>query len=98
VYVASTSCLSTKDVDEHEGRGVRRIRVELRRDGRTQSRGKNQPARAVDSASLFPHCYLQGRKHVFVMPGLGPGIHVLLSLCAKDVDGRDKPGHDCERV
>jgi len=43
-------------------------------------------------------CYLQGRKHVFVMPGLGPGIHVLLSLCAKDVDGRDKPGHDGERV
>ena len=27
-----------------------------------------------------------------VMPGLVPGIHVLLS--AKDVDGRDKPGHD----
>src|SRR6516164_1352816 len=31
-----------------------------------------------------------------VMPGLGPGIHVFLSSCAgtKDVDGRDKPGHD----
>ena len=30
-----------------------------------------------------------------VMPGLVPGIHVLLSfLCNKDVDGRDKPGHD----
>jgi hypothetical protein len=29
------------------------------------------------------------------MPGLGPGIHVLLSLAGnKDVDGRDKPGHD----
>jgi hypothetical protein len=27
-----------------------------------------------------------------VMPGLVPGIHDLLSL--KDVDGRDKPGHD----
>jgi hypothetical protein len=27
------------------------------------------------------------------MPGLVPGIHVLLSFC-KDVDGRDKPGHD----
>jgi hypothetical protein len=27
------------------------------------------------------------------MPGLVPGIHVL--LCgSKDVDGRDKPGHD----
>jgi hypothetical protein len=28
------------------------------------------------------------------MPGLVPGIHVLLSLARKDVDGRDKPGHD----
>jgi len=27
-----------------------------------------------------------------VMPGLVPGIHAL--LCCKDVDGRDKPGHD----
>jgi hypothetical protein len=29
-----------------------------------------------------------------VMPGLVPGIHVFLSMHAKDVDGRDKPGHD----
>jgi len=30
-----------------------------------------------------------------VITGLGPVIHVLLSLCAdKDVDGRVKPGHD----
>jgi hypothetical protein len=29
-----------------------------------------------------------------VMPGLVPGIHVLLSSGFKDVDGRDKPGHD----
>ncbi|CCD95421.1 hypothetical protein BRAO375_4270017 [Bradyrhizobium sp. ORS 375] len=28
-----------------------------------------------------------------VMPGLVPGIHVVLSVPA-DVDGRDKPGHD----
>jgi 2-oxoglutarate/2-oxoacid ferredoxin oxidoreductase subunit beta len=28
-----------------------------------------------------------------VMPGLVPGIHVFLSW-SKDVDGRDKPGHD----
>jgi hypothetical protein len=27
-----------------------------------------------------------------VMPGLVPGIHVLLS--GKDIDGRDKPGRD----
>src|SRR6202022_2702649 len=33
-----------------------------------------------------------------VMPGLVPGIHVLLSfLGAKDVDGRDKPGQDADR-
>jgi hypothetical protein len=30
----------------------------------------------------------------FVMPGLVPGIHVFLHLIKKDVDGRDKPGHD----
>jgi hypothetical protein len=30
----------------------------------------------------------------FVMPGLVPGVHVFLLSCAKDVDGRDKPGHD----
>src|SRR5712664_963390 len=28
------------------------------------------------------------------MPGLVPGIHVLTRLRKKDVDGRDKPGHD----
>jgi len=28
------------------------------------------------------------------MPGLDPGIHVLLCRGTKDVDGRDKPGHD----
>jgi hypothetical protein len=28
-----------------------------------------------------------------VMPGLVPGIHVLATT-EKDVDGRDKPGHD----
>jgi hypothetical protein len=31
---------------------------------------------------------------VFVMPGLGPGIHVFLLVCKQDADGRDKPGHD----
>jgi len=31
------------------------------------------------------------------MPGLDPGIHVLVSMLAKkDVDGRAKPGHDDE--
>jgi hypothetical protein len=33
----------------------------------------------------------------FVMPGLVPGIHALGCLTTKkDVDGRDKPGHDRE--
>jgi hypothetical protein len=32
-----------------------------------------------------------------VMPGLVPGIHAFLVWLPKDVDGRDKPGHDgCE--
>jgi hypothetical protein len=30
------------------------------------------------------------------MPALVAGIHVFLSLNGKDVDGRDKPGHDVE--
>jgi hypothetical protein len=28
------------------------------------------------------------------MPGLVPGIHVFRTTGEKDVDGRDKPGHD----
>jgi hypothetical protein len=28
------------------------------------------------------------------MPGLVPGIHVLSTVEAKDVDGRNKSGHD----
>jgi hypothetical protein len=28
------------------------------------------------------------------MPALVAGIHALLFLVKKDVDGRDKPGHD----
>ncbi len=31
-----------------------------------------------------------------VMPGLVPGIHVLATK--KDVDGRDKPGHDEQKI
>jgi hypothetical protein len=33
---------------------------------------------------------------ILVVPGIVPGIHVLLSLAFReqqDVDGRDKPGH-----
>jgi len=32
-----------------------------------------------------------------VMPALVAGIHVLLNEHDKDVDGRDKPGHDGTR-
>jgi hypothetical protein len=28
------------------------------------------------------------------MPGFMPGIHVFMTHNSKDVDGRDKPGHD----
>jgi hypothetical protein len=28
------------------------------------------------------------------MPGFMPGIHVVSDASGKDVDGRDKPGHD----
>ena len=30
------------------------------------------------------------------MPGPVPGIHVFKAVSTKDVDGRDKPGHDVE--
>jgi GTP-binding protein len=32
------------------------------------------------------------------MPGLVPGIHVLNLSELKDVDGRDKPGHDDQKT
>ena len=38
-----------------------------------------------------------GNLSKLVMPGLGPGIHVFLSVRIKDVDGRDKPGHDDDK-
>jgi hypothetical protein len=31
---------------------------------------------------------------ILVMPGPVPGIHAPASVSEKDVDGRDKPGHD----
>ena len=34
----------------------------------------------------------------FVMPGLVRGIHVFKRWRRKDVDGRDKPGHDGEEI
>jgi hypothetical protein len=37
---------------------------------------------------------MDGSLALFVMPGLVPGIHVLLLSSKEDVDGRDEPGHD----
>jgi hypothetical protein len=37
------------------------------------------------------------RPSLNVMPGLDPGIHAFLSFWTKDMDGRDKPGHDENR-
>jgi beta-N-acetylhexosaminidase len=38
---------------------------------------------------------MAGLCHRLVMPGLVPGIHVF-DASRKDVDGRDKPGHDAK--
>jgi hypothetical protein len=38
--------------------------------------------------------FLNRRQTEFVMPGHVPGIHAFLNASKKDVDGRDKPGHD----
>jgi len=37
---------------------------------------------------------MAGQRLSVVMPGFTPGIHVLRLCNKKDVDGRDKPGHD----
>ena len=40
-------------------------------------------------------CFENGRNSEVVMPDLVPGIHVFTPYPGKkDVDGRDKPGHD----
>jgi hypothetical protein len=50
-------------------------------------------------AGLVPAIYVLGPNiaHPLVMPGLVPGIHALPRSRDKDVDGRDKPGHDAVR-
>jgi len=40
------------------------------------------------------HLRVRSKGLRFVMPALVAGIHVLDCSGAKDVDGRDKPGHD----
>jgi hypothetical protein len=44
--------------------------------------------------ALRPGFCQSGIHPSLVMSGLVPGIHAFLPYCVKDVDGRDKPGHD----
>jgi hypothetical protein len=48
-------------------------------------------AQCTDCEPIAASSNFEGK---FVMPGLVPGIHFLLLRHAKDVDGRDEPGHD----
>src|SRR5438132_11348371 len=41
-----------------------------------------------------PSTWISAEIERAVVPGLVPGIHVLVPMKQKDVDGRDKPGHD----
>jgi hypothetical protein len=49
--------------------------------------------RILRNASMTVGC-CKNRHAKVVMPGLDPGIHVFAAARKKDVDGRDKPGHD----
>ena len=53
---------------------------------------------ATARVSETPHPFVpaqgQSDSHYFVMPALVAGIHVLNPSKNKNVEGRDKPGHD----
>ena len=54
---------------------------------------------AIAEVRMNMSCKPAFRDHLsIVMAGLVPGIHVLPSMRAKDVDGRDKPGHDYTEI
>src|SRR5439155_14548091 len=59
-------------------------------------RSGRQADRYSDAAPGSQHRRLSPglRPPRLVMPGLDPGIHAFLPCGSKDVDGRDKPGHD----
>ena len=91
-----------EDVGDDEERHRDQDRVEAERDVGDESggdggehggrlgdcgRGAKQNRRALRSNTNGAELWL-------VMPGLVPGIHVLKAQQNKDVDGRDKPGHD----
>ena len=58
--------------------------------------GRNESGHDVETHCVSPVMpgLVAGNHLTTVMPGFMPGIHVLASLHTKDVDGRDKPGHD----
>jgi hypothetical protein len=46
-------------------------------------------------SAVSPRAHFGAMQQVrIVMPGFMPGTHVLTGRGKKDVDGRDKPGHD----
>src|SRR5438309_436652 len=47
---------------------------------------------AFGQSSIYSSCPGRSAKRVFALDV--PGIHVFLAVERKDVDGRDKPGHD----
>jgi hypothetical protein len=70
--------------------------MEMRASMEETVRHKADPAiirRNLRSASMTAGC-CKNRHAKVVMPGLDPGIHVFAAAGKKDVDGRDKPGHD----
>ena len=50
-----------------------------------------QTARIIANSAMLLRC--GGMASFIVMPGFMPGIHVFAAPM-RDVDGRDKPGHD----
>jgi hypothetical protein len=73
----------------------------LRRLRFSRNAAESRALRAAHFAALPGLCMVENSKHAgqrpataVVMPGLVPGIHVLCAGQDKNVDGRDKPGHD----
>ena len=61
--------------------------------GATRTATLCAPSAVVSAGSASSMGSGESKSIRFVMPGLGPGIHVFLHDF-QDVDGRDKPGHD----
>ncbi len=69
-------------------------------DGRTPQQRLADLAWEGAAERFSQHCVLDARPKCeqpdAVMPGLGPGIYVTTNGADKNVNGRDKPGHDDE--